>query len=115
MDGACTFSLHRLETQIEGSLHRLIIPEPFASALLHFQTITTVVVWIMVIAWCQRSRRAMAGAPLNTTQVNVELQPSTTAATAATPAGLNASVNQEQQDLLGRAFDRCFQLAESKL
>ena len=34
------------------SLHRLIPLEPFASVLLHLQTITTVVVWIVVIAWC---------------------------------------------------------------
>ena len=51
-----TFSLNRLEAQLEGGLHRLIVPEPFAIMLLHFQTITTVVVWIMVVAWWRRSR-----------------------------------------------------------
>ena len=102
-----TFSLHRLETQIEGGLHRLIIPEPFASALLHFQTITTIVVWIMVIAWCRWSRRTVADTHRHATQVNVELQPPPTTAAASMPA--------EQHDLLSRALDRCFQETESKL
>ena len=100
-----TFSLHRLESKIEGGLDRLIIPEPFASVLLHFQTITTVVVWIMAIAWCRQSRRA--GADRHATQVKVELQPPPAAAGAGPAAG--------RPDALSRALDPHLRMAESRL
>ena len=100
-----TFSLHRLESNIEGGLDRLIIPEPFASMLLHFQTITTIVVWCMAIAWCRQLCRT--GADRHATQVKVELQPPPAAAVAGQSTG--------QRDALSRALDHHFRMAESRL
>ena len=68
-----SFSLSRLEKQVEGGMWHLLVPEPLNSLTNHLQSVVILVMGCVMLRWgCQSNARAV-GAAAGPTQVSVEV------------------------------------------
>ena len=81
-----SFSLSRLEKQVEGGLWHLLLPEPLNSLTNHLQSVIIVIMSCVMLRWSCRSTNPATGMMTAPTQVSVEVAASTPPAiTAETP------------------------------
>ena len=91
-----SFSLSRLEKQVEGGMWHLLLPEPLNSLTNHLQSVVIVIMGCVMLRWSCRSNNP-ATAP---TQVSVEVAagaPPAVTAEAPRPATLAAIEYQPTQ------------------
>ena len=68
-----SFSLSRLEKQVEGGMWHLLLPEPLNSLTNHLQSVVIVIMGCVMLRWGCRSNNPAAGMATAPTQVSVEV------------------------------------------
>ena len=68
-----SFSLSRLEKQVEGGMWHLLLPEPLNSLTNHLQSIVIVIMGCVMLRWGCRANGQAAGMATGPTQVSVEV------------------------------------------
>jgi len=95
-----SFSLSRLEKQVEGGMWHLLLPEPLNSLTNHLQSIVIVIMGCVMLRWGCRANGQAAGMATGPTQVSVEVAaspPPAATADAVRPGALAAIEYQTPQ------------------
>ena len=95
-----SFSLSRLEKQVEGGMWHLLLPEPLNSLTNHLQSVVIVIMGCVMLRWGCRSNGQAAGMATGPTQVSVEVAaspPPAITAEASRPGALAAIEYQTPQ------------------
>ena len=92
-----SFSLSRLEKQVEGGMWHLLVPEPLNSLTNHLQSIIIFIMGCVMLRWGCQSNAPAAGAAAGPTQVNVEVAARPPPAESSVPGALAALEYQSPQ------------------